>query len=449
MRSFSEARAAGILAVVELTSGAPVIAASPAGAPRIDGPISGLSKSRLSSSGESTAGEATAGEAINAGSKAGQSTAAESDDGESDDGELDDGESDDGESDDGESDDGESAAGGTTNAGTTDAGTTDAGTTDAGARDAGATSGPATTEASDIGPSAAAASTAAVPVPVAPSDSLLVRLEGFEGPLDLLLDLARAQKVDLAKISILALVEQYLAVIEGARRIRLELAADWLVMAAWLAWLKSKLLLPEGAEAEEAETAADVLAARLRNLQAMRAAALWLGARPRLGVDVFARGAPEDHIETDRSRLVLDLTSLVRAYVQVARRAAGARRSYRPRPVSLWSVQDALARLARLLGWVPDWTSLEQFLPEELGSPLQRRAALASTLMAGLEMARGGTLRLRQEAAFGPILLRRDVGGKDSGGATVAAGLDDDADDTAGSPDDARRRHTADPDRDG
>ena len=241
----------------------------------------------------------------------------------------------------------------------------------------------------------------------APTDSLSLRLEGFEGPLDLLLELARTQKVDLAKISILALVEQYLAVIEGARRIRLELAADWLVMAAWLAWLKSKLLLPAGIEAEEAETAADVLAARLRDLQAMRAAAAWLGARPRLGVDVFARGAPEDHTEIDRSRLVLDLTSLVRVYVQAARRAAGTKRVYRPRPVSLWSVQDALGRLARLLGSVPDWTNLDAFLPEELGDPLQRRAAMASTLMAGLEMARGGALRLRQETAFGPILLRR------------------------------------------
>ena len=241
-----------------------------------------------------------------------------------------------------------------------------------------------------------------------PTDSLSVRLEGFEGPLDLLLDLARTQKVDLAKISILALVEQYLAVIEGARRIRLELAADWLVMAAWLAWLKSKLLLPAGADdAEEAETAADVLAARLRDLQAMRAAALWLAARPRLGVDIFPRGAPEDHTAIDRSRLLLDLTSLVRAYVQMARRMASTHRTYRPRPVSLWSVQDALTRLARLLGSVPDWTSLDQFLPDELGTPIQRRAALASTLLAGLEMARGGTLRLRQEEPFGPILLRR------------------------------------------
>jgi segregation and condensation protein A len=240
-----------------------------------------------------------------------------------------------------------------------------------------------------------------------PTDSLRVHLEGFDGPLDLLLDLARTQKVDLAKISILALVEQYLAVIEGARRIRLELAADWLVMAAWLAWLKSKLLLPAGAEAEEAEIAADTLAARLRDLQAMRAAAIWLGARPRLGVDTFARGAPEDHTAIDRSRLLLDLTSLVRAYVLMARRQAGTHRAYRPRPVTLWSVQDALARLARLLGTLPDWTSLEEFLPDAIGSPVQRRAALASTLLAGLELARGGTLRLRQEAPFGPILLRR------------------------------------------
>jgi segregation and condensation protein A len=135
------------------------------------------------------------------------------------------------------------------------------------------------------------------------ADSLVLRLDGFEGPLDLLLDLARTQKVDLAKISILALVEQYLAVIEGARRVRLELAADWLVMAAWLTWLKSRLLVPDAAEVEEAELAADVLASRLRDLSAIRAAAVWLAARPQLGHDIFARGAPEDHTEIDRSRL--------------------------------------------------------------------------------------------------------------------------------------------------
>jgi segregation and condensation protein A len=238
------------------------------------------------------------------------------------------------------------------------------------------------------------------------ADHLVLRLEGFEGPLDLLLDLARAQKVDLARISILALVEQYLAVIEGARRIRLELAADWLVMAAWLAWLKSRLLLPEGAEAEEGELAADVLAARLRDLSAMREAAAWLGGRPQLGHEVFARGAPEDHTEVDRSRLALDLGSLMRAYLQAMRRRSSTRR-YRPRPLSLWSVNDALRRLGALLGSMPDWSSLERFLPEHLGTPLERRAAFASTLLAGLEMARGGAVRLRQEQAFGPILVRR------------------------------------------
>jgi segregation and condensation protein A len=245
------------------------------------------------------------------------------------------------------------------------------------------------------------------------ADSLVLRLEGFEGPLDLLLDLARAQKVDLAKISILALVEQYLAVIEGARRVRLELAADWLVMAAWLTWLKSRLLLPEG-EAEEGEQAADALASRLRDLSAMRAAAGWLSARPQLGHEVFARGAPEDHTEIDRSRLALDLGSLVRAYLQAMRRRVRARR-YQPRPLALWSVKDALQRLGAMLGSLPDWVSLEQFLPERLGSTLERRAALASTLLAGLEMARGGAVRLRQEHEFGPILVRRAPGAVEEG----------------------------------
>jgi len=246
------------------------------------------------------------------------------------------------------------------------------------------------------------------------ADSLELRLEGFEGPLDLLLDLARAQKVDLAKISILALVEQYLAVIEGARRVRLELAADWLVMAAWLAWLKSRLLLPEGADAEDAEQAADALAGRLRDLSEMRAAAAWLGARPQLGHEVFARGAPEDHTEIDRSRLALDLGSLVRGYLLATRRRAGAGR-YQPRPLNLWSVKDALARLGALLGSLPDWTSLEQFLPDDFGTPLEHRAALASTLLAGLEMARGGVVRLRQEQAFGPILVRGAPAGAKEG----------------------------------
>lgn len=243
------------------------------------------------------------------------------------------------------------------------------------------------------------------------SGQLLLRLEGFEGPLDLLLDLARAQKLDLARISILALVEQYLAVIEGARAVRLELAADWLVMAAWLAWLKSRLLLPAGSpEAEEGERAADVLAARLSALEAMRAAALWLGGRALLGRDVFARGASESFVTVDRSRFRLDLASLLAAYLAALRRAEAASR-YQPAPLTVWTVQDALARLGRLLGSLPDWVSLEQFLPEHLRAPDERRAALASTLLASLEMARDGGLRLRQERPFGPVLVGRPAGG--------------------------------------
>ncbi|MEO8715389.1 MAG: ScpA family protein [Acetobacteraceae bacterium] len=237
--------------------------------------------------------------------------------------------------------------------------------------------------------------------------ALVLHLDGFDGPLDLLLDLARAQKVDLARISILALVEQYLAIVEGARRMRLELAADWLVMAAWLVWLKSRLLVPDNPEAiEEGETAAGALAERLAILQGVRAAAAWLDARPQLGREVFARGAPEDLVEIDRTRLRLDLPSLMRAYIAAVQRAASSR-AYRPRPLTIWTVQDALARLIRLLGVGPDWASLERFLPDSLGGATQRRAALASTLLASLELARDGSARLRQEQPFGPIWIGR------------------------------------------
>jgi segregation and condensation protein A len=243
------------------------------------------------------------------------------------------------------------------------------------------------------------------------SHSLMVRLEGFEGPLDLLLDLARSQKLDLANISILALVDQYLAIIEGARRIRLELAADWLVMAAWLAWLKSRLLVPAGVEeAEDTEQLAETLASRLVELQAMRRGAQWLGARPQLGLDVFARGMPEDLTETDRSGLRLDLPGLLRGHIGALRRQAATRR-YTPRPMVWWSVQDALRRLGAMMGQAPDWTELQRFLPEVVSvEPLARRAAIASTLLAGLEMARSGAIDLRQEEIFGPIMIRRGAG---------------------------------------
>jgi segregation and condensation protein A len=240
-----------------------------------------------------------------------------------------------------------------------------------------------------------------------PADSLLLKLEGFEGPLDLLLDLARAQKVDLAKISILALVDQYLAVIEGARAVRLELAAEWLVMAAWLAWLKSRLLIPAGSdEAEDGEEAAELLAGRLRALELIRAAAAWLGRRPLLGIDVFALGAAEDHVVIDRSRLAIDQNAFLSAYLRARRRGTKSV-VYQPRKLSWYTIQDALKRLTALLGTMPDWSSLERFLPEHLGDPLEHRAALSSTLIAGLEMARGGQVRLRQEQAFGPILVGR------------------------------------------
>jgi segregation and condensation protein A len=231
-----------------------------------------------------------------------------------------------------------------------------------------------------------------------------VSLEGFEGPLDLLLDLARAQKVDLAKISILALVDQYLAIVAREEMLRLETAADWLVMAAWLAWLKSRLLLPpDDPAAEEGAPSAELLAVRLAELAAMREGAAWLGARPVLGIDVFARGAPEDHTATDRSRLVADLPGLLRAYVEAMRRGA-AKVRYEPKQLSFWTVQDALKRLSAMLGEMPGWALLERFLPAHL-SGQERKAAIASTLIASLEMAKGGAVRLRQDAPFAPILV--------------------------------------------
>lgn len=252
------------------------------------------------------------------------------------------------------------------------------------------------------------------PLP-APVPAPLLRLDGFEGPLDLLLELARSQKLDLARISILQLVEQYLAAVEEMRLVRLELAADWLVMAAWLAWLKSRLLLPEDDEAaEEGEAAAGLLQARLLALARIGRAAAWLQARPCLGRDVFARGAPEPLCEIDRSGLALDLGQLLGAYLGVCRRGAR-RRVYRPKPLRFWTVPEALARLQRLLGdAATGWCDLERFLPGRSTSEAdagqadrQARSAVAATLIAGLELARSGTLELRQDEAFGVVLLRR------------------------------------------
>ena len=243
----------------------------------------------------------------------------------------------------------------------------------------------------------------------APTPVLHLRLDGFEGPLDLLLELARAQKVDLGRISILSLVDQFLLVVEQARRVRLEIAADWLVMAAWLAWLKSRLLLPpeEAGPEEDAEALAMAFADRLRELERMRAAAAWMNAREQLGREVFNRGLPESLRVEDRSGIAADLPALLQAYA-AARRRALARRPYAPKPRRLWTVQEALARLSRLVGALPDWAVLHRFLPEGLAlDPVERKAAVASTLIAALEAARGGGVELRQDRAFGPILVRR------------------------------------------
>ncbi len=238
-------------------------------------------------------------------------------------------------------------------------------------------------------------------------------LTGFEGPLDLLLDLARAQKVDLAQISILQLVEQYLAFVEGARQIRLELAADWLVMAAWLTWLKSRLLLPAENEPDaEAEDAAGLLQGRLQELESIRALAVWLDDRPRLGEHVFARGYGEDMTRIDRSGLRVDLMGLIGAYLAMTRRR-GRKRSYAPPRPRYWTVTEAVSALHRLLNTseVVGWQKLTSLLPaQSAASPRARAAAMASALVAGLEMAKSGTVELRQESIFAEIMLRAPQG---------------------------------------
>ncbi|HET6607148.1 MAG TPA: ScpA family protein [Rhodopila sp.] len=246
------------------------------------------------------------------------------------------------------------------------------------------------------------------------ADTLILHLDGFDGPMDLLLNLARAQKVDLAKISILSLVDQYLAVIADARKYSLELTADWLLMAAWLTWLKSRLLLPAPSdELEDAEAIAAALAERLAELSAMRKLAAWLGRRPILGDDVYARGAPESHEEYDTSGVVIEPGVFVRAYLRAMRRGAKST-GYRPKPLNFWTLQAALHSMSERVERQFDWTEMQDFLPDMPFSEPERRAAVASTFLASLELAKGGAVRVRQEEAFGPILLRTSPGGTDS-----------------------------------
>ena len=237
------------------------------------------------------------------------------------------------------------------------------------------------------------------------ADALHIDVDGYEGPLDLLLDLARRQKVDLTSISVLALVEQYLAFIENARDLRIELAADYLVMAAWLAYLKSRLLLPKEEEDEPSgEELAAALQFRLRRLDAMRDAAAKLVNRNRLGRDVFARGAPEPLALDVTRKVSASLYDLLSAYA--ARRQANVVRHVRIARRSVWTLSEARDVLVRLVGSITDWTPVDAFLIEHALPPDARRGARAAAFAVSLELARERRIELRQSEAFAPIYMR-------------------------------------------
>jgi segregation and condensation protein A len=250
--------------------------------------------------------------------------------------------------------------------------------------------------------------------------TLIVDVGGFEGPLDLLLLLARQQKVDLAKISILALANQYLAFIEQARRTRLELAADYLVMAAWLAYLKSRMLLPEPV-APEGMSAADMakaLALRLQRLEAIREAGTKLFERPLLGRDVFGRGDPQPIAEIKRPEWSATLYDLLSAYAAERQRRALARVRFAKRAV--WSLADARSMLERLVGTSSgEWGRLDEYLLAYAVEPAMRASALASSLAATLELVREGAMEVHQSAAFAPIYLRKRMAGGGDGAAAA------------------------------
>jgi segregation and condensation protein A len=236
---------------------------------------------------------------------------------------------------------------------------------------------------------------------------LVIDVAGFEGPLDLLLHLARTQKVDLSRISVLALAEQYLQFVETARRVRIELAADYLVMAAWLAFLKSKLLIPQQAKDDgpSGEEMAATLAFRLKRLEAMREAAERLVNRAQLGRDIFARGAPEHIPHINRSAYEANLDDLLRAYANLRQRQAITQVTIEKRQV--WSLVEARELLNSLLGDVGEWTVLDQYLLQYVPDPAMRVTAIASAFAASLELVREGSLQIRQEGAFQPIYMRR------------------------------------------
>jgi segregation and condensation protein A len=245
----------------------------------------------------------------------------------------------------------------------------------------------------------------------AAAGTLMVDLDGYEGPLDVLLTLAREQKVDLRRISILQLAEQYLAFIAQARELKLEVAAEYLVMAAWLAYLKSRLLLPEPPGQDEPSGAelAEILAFRLRRLEAMREAANKLMARHRFGQDMFARGAPEGVQVIRNSVYECKIYDLLKAYGEFrASRGSVEVLPLRMGRMHILAMEDALERLRKMVGGTLEWAALQSFLPPGLVAPLSRRSAMASTLGASLELARQGAIELKQLQAFGPIYVRRN-----------------------------------------
>ncbi|MGB0719604.1 MAG: segregation and condensation protein A [Bdellovibrionales bacterium] len=248
------------------------------------------------------------------------------------------------------------------------------------------------------------------------ADALLLDIDGYEGPIDVLLELARKQKVDLSKVSILQLARQYLGFIERAKALNLELAAEYLVMAAWLAYLKSRLLLPRDDESVDpsAEEMAEALQFQLRRLEAMQAAADALKTRPQLGQSVFTRGAPEEIAVKTQASWSVQLYDLLKAYGDIKKRSEDMH--YDLPEFRLMSAEDALSRVTRMLGKLPRpkngggvhsvWTTLESFIPEGIKDRLYGRSAMASTLTAGLELAKQGKLEIKQDGLFRPIYLR-------------------------------------------
>ena len=244
------------------------------------------------------------------------------------------------------------------------------------------------------------------------ADALLLNIDGYEGPIGVLLDLARNQKVDLLQISILQLVRQYLAFVERAKQMNLELAAEYLVMAAWLAYLKSRLLLPREDEGPDptAEEVAEALQFQLRRLEAMQEAAETLRNRPQLGQAVFARGMPEGVSVKTETSWDVNLYDMLKAYGDIKKRSEESH--YDLPEFRLMSMDDAMARLGRMLGKLPTkgihsvWTTLESFIPEGIKDRLYGRSAMASTFTAGLELAKQGKLEIKQDGLFRPIYMR-------------------------------------------